>query len=163
MEYNTTTSRARIVPRSVFYDTDDWWNAMFICIVKHVPETVDCKYCLLYRRCRCTARNGCPYLAERIEAGTVKYVTVVKDMFRNPTTVLRWKQVNLIEDFLDTTRENEDHEKRFFRIWTEIETRRKRDTRQSFAVLHLLTSNEDIYQRAYTLSALKALTRVMFV
>lgn len=122
---------------------------MFICTFKHTPETVDCKYCLLYYYRRCTAKSGCPYLAERIEAGAVDYGTVVRDMFRSPTTVLRWRLVNLIEDFPDTMWENKDHEKRFFRIWTEIGSHKRRDTPQFFAALYLLTSNEDVYCRAY--------------
>lgn len=122
---------------------------MFICTFKHTPETVDCKYCLLYHHRRCTSKNGCPYLAERIEAGAVDYGTIVRDMFKSPTTVLRWRLVNLIEDFPNTMWESKDHEKRFFRIWTEIGTRKRRDTPRFFAALYLLTSNEDVYYRAY--------------
>ena len=77
------------------------------------------------------------------------YGTVVRDMFKSPTTVLRWRLVNLIEDFPDTMWESKDHEKRFFRIWTEIGTRKRRDTPRFFAALYLLTSNEDVYCRAY--------------
>lgn len=63
---------------------------MFICTFKYTPETVDCKYCLLYCHRRCTAKNGCPYLAERIEAGAVDYATIVRDeIWEMPTCLPR--------------------------------------------------------------------------
>ena len=49
---------------------------------QYKPEDVDCKYCAEWRHRRCQAA-GCPWLAERIEAGTVSYATVILKMFRN--------------------------------------------------------------------------------
>ena len=39
---------------------------------QYKPEDVDCKYCAEWRHRRCQAA-GCPWLAERIEAGKVSY------------------------------------------------------------------------------------------
>ena len=49
---------------------------------KYKPEDVDCKYCAEWRHWRCQAA-GCPWLSERIEAGTVGYVTIVLKLFRH--------------------------------------------------------------------------------
>ena len=46
---------------------------MFICTFKYKPEDVDCALCAEYAHHRCTAESGCPYIAERIEAGVVDY------------------------------------------------------------------------------------------
>ena len=49
---------------------------------RYKPEDVDCKYCAEWRHRRCQAA-GCPWLAERIEAGKVSYATVILKLFRN--------------------------------------------------------------------------------
>lgn len=49
---------------------------------QYKPEDVDCKYCSEWRHRRCQAA-GCPWLAERIEAGKVSYATVILKLFRN--------------------------------------------------------------------------------
>lgn len=49
---------------------------------QYKPEDVDCKYCAEWRHRQCQAA-GCPWLAERIEAGKVSYATVILKLFRN--------------------------------------------------------------------------------
>lgn len=49
---------------------------------QYKPEDVDCKYCAEWRHRRCQSA-GCPWLAERIEAGKVSYATVILKLFRN--------------------------------------------------------------------------------
>ena len=49
---------------------------------QYKPEDVDCKHCAEWRHRRCQAA-GCPWLAERIEAGKVSYATVILKLFRN--------------------------------------------------------------------------------
>ena len=49
---------------------------------QYKPEDVDCKYCAEWRHRRCHSA-GCPWLAERIEAGKVSYATVILKLFRN--------------------------------------------------------------------------------
>ena len=39
-----------------------------------------CEYCVEWRHRRCQA-NGCPWLAERIEAGVVSYASAVRELF----------------------------------------------------------------------------------
>lgn len=46
---------------------------MYINTFKYTPEDVDCKLCTEYvKKFGCTA-CGCPWMAERIEAGVVSY------------------------------------------------------------------------------------------
>lgn len=46
---------------------------MYINTFKYTPEDVDCKLCTEYvKKFGCTA-CGCPWMAERIEAGVVGY------------------------------------------------------------------------------------------
>ena len=47
---------------------------------QYKPEDVDCKYCAEWRHWRCQAA-GCPWLAERIEAGTVSYAGMILKLF----------------------------------------------------------------------------------
>lgn len=44
------------------------------------PEDVACEYCVEWRHRRCQA-VGCPWLAERIEAGVVSYASAVRELF----------------------------------------------------------------------------------
>ena len=44
------------------------------------PEDVACEYCVEWRHRRCQA-VGCPWLAERIEAGVVSYAAAVHGLF----------------------------------------------------------------------------------
>ena len=44
---------------------------MFICTFRYKPEHVACHLCTEYSRKRGCTAQGCPWLAERIEAGVV--------------------------------------------------------------------------------------------
>ena len=44
------------------------------------PDDVACEYCVNSRRRRCRI-TGCPWLAERIEAGVVSYASAVQELF----------------------------------------------------------------------------------
>lgn len=48
---------------------------------KYTPEDVKCEYCTEYRKRRCGAAHGCPWLAERVEAGVVGYKEAVTETF----------------------------------------------------------------------------------
>lgn len=55
---------------------------MYINTFKYTPEDVDCKLCTEYvKKFGCTA-CGCPWMAERIEAGVVSYAEVVRQTLR---------------------------------------------------------------------------------
>lgn len=46
----------------------------------YTREDVACEYCVSSRRRRCRV-TGCPWLAERIEAGVVSYASAVRELF----------------------------------------------------------------------------------
>lgn len=55
---------------------------MYINTFKYTPADVDCKLCTEYvKKFGCTA-CGCPWMAERIEAGVVGYAEVVRQMVK---------------------------------------------------------------------------------
>lgn len=123
---------------------------MFICTFKYRPEDVDCHLCTEYAQRRCRAETGCPYIAERIEAGVVGYEEVIWDTFKPPVpTMLRWRLRHLIDHYSGCMWQGAAHERRFRQMQAIMGTRRKRDTPQFFAALYLLTANEDITRRAY--------------
>ena len=54
---------------------------MYINTFKYTPADVDCKLCTEYvKKFGCTA-CGCPWMAERIEAGVVSYAAAVRWLF----------------------------------------------------------------------------------
>ena len=54
---------------------------MYINTFKYTPADVDCKLCTEYiKKFGCTA-CGCPWMAERIEAGVVGHAEGVRQMF----------------------------------------------------------------------------------
>jgi len=130
---------------------------MYICTFKYAAADVDCRFCTAYIHRRCAAADGCPFIAERIEAGAVDYGEVIRDTFKRPPAILRWRLRYLIEHFGDSMWESEKHEQRFHRIWAELGTRKKRDTPRFFAALYLLTANDDIWHRAYNLYSIEGI------
>lgn len=135
-----------------------WRFVMFICTFKHTPETVDCTLCTEYAHRRCTVKGGCPYIVERIEAGVVDYGEVVRDTFKRPSAILRWRLRHLVEHFEATMWASENHKKWFYQMWAEMGTRKKRDTPRFFAARYLLTANEDILRRAYNAFGVDGIT-----
>ena len=142
-----------------FVIPEEFWRIiMYICTFKYTPEDVDCKLCTEYSRRGCTAVGGCPYIAERIEAGVVDYGEVVRATFQNPSAMLRWRMRHLVEHYEAPMWANENHERRFYRMWAEMGTRKRRDMPRFFAALYLLTANEDIWRRAYNAFSVDGIT-----
>lgn len=71
---------------------------MYINTFKYTPADVDCKLCTEYvKKFGCTA-CGCPWMAERIEAGVVGYAEVVRQMFPHDKRLMA-RLEPLIRDF----------------------------------------------------------------
>lgn len=120
---------------------------MYINTFKYRPEDVDCKLCTEYsKKTGCTA-NGCPYLAERMEAGVVGYAEAVMETFaRNRSLHSRLDQ--LIRQFPGNLWEDERHRRHMDWQRTVLGCRPKRDTPQFFAAMYLITATETLYARA---------------
>mgnify|MGYP006939893933 CR=1 FL=1 len=94
---------------------------------QYKPEDVDCKYCAEWRHRRCHSA-GCPWLAERIEAGKVSYATVILKLFRNV------KDADIV--------------RRFGQLLQSIGFGAWRDPR-CFSALYLFGSNRTLLKRAW--------------
>ena len=120
---------------------------MYINTFKYTPEDVDCKLCTEYvKKFGCTA-CGCPWMAERIEAGVVSYAEVVRQMFPHDKRLMA-RLEPLIRDFPGMLWKDERHRQRMEGVKIHLGHSKRRDTPAFFAVMFLFTSDEDIYRRA---------------
>lgn len=120
---------------------------MFINTFRYTPEDVDCRLCTAFiRKDGCTAPR-CLYLAERIEAGVVGYDELLRESFP-ADSVFRWRLRMLLETFDGTLWQNEKHVRRMETQQAVNRYYKRRDTPKYYAVLYLLTSDNDVYRRA---------------
>ena len=120
---------------------------MYINTFKYRPEDVDCTLCTEYsKKTGCTAK-GCPYLAERMEAGVVGYGEAVMETFAHNRS-LHPRLGQLIRQFPGSLWEDEAHRKRMDWQRTVLGIRPKRDTPQFLAAMYLITATETLYARA---------------
>ena len=110
-------------------------------------EDVDCKLCTQYvsksKPCRAL---GCPWLAERIEAGAVTYATAVCTAFQN-TPLLLPRIYILFRDGGPRIWNDEKHQWRMEQVTIRQGYSKKRDSHAYYAALYLLTSSAELYQR----------------
>lgn len=120
---------------------------MYINTFKYRPEDVDCKLCTEYsKKTGCTA-NGCPYLAERMEAGIVGYGEAVMETFSHCRS-LQPRLTRLIRHFPGSLWEDGEHRRRMDWQRAVLGCRPKRDTPQFIAAMYLITATETFYAHA---------------
>lgn len=113
---------------------------------KYTPDEVRCELCTEYaKKTGCTAK-GCPWLAERVEAGVVGYKEAVTESFAQ-SPLLSIRLGFQVRRFSGSLWENEDHSRRMDYMKAVMGFRRKRDTPKYYAAMYLLTSNRDIFER----------------
>lgn len=122
---------------------------MYICTFKYTPEDVDCQFCTLYFHRRCTAKGGCPFLAERIEAGVADYAEIIHDTFKSSSVILAARLRQLLNSYCGPAWEDEQHYRRFARMLAEMGYGKGRNTPRFYAALFLLTASDSIWRRAY--------------
>ena len=116
---------------------------MYINTFKYTPADVDCKLCTEYvKKFGCTA-CGCPWMAERIEAGVVGYAEVVRQMFPHDKRLMA-RLEPLIRDFPGMLWQDERHRQRMEGVKIHLGHSKRRDTPAFFAVMFMFTSDEDI-------------------
>lgn len=116
---------------------------MYINTFEYTPADVDCKLCTEYvKKFGCTA-CGCPWMAERIEAGVVGYAEVVRQMFPHDKRLMA-RLEPLIRDFPGMLWQDERHRQRMEGVKIHLGHSKRRDTPAFFAVMFLFTSDEDI-------------------
>ena len=119
---------------------------MYINTFRYKPEDVDCKLCTEYRKkLGCTVK-GCPFLAERIEAGVVGYGDAVQNTLAHHTA-LAPRLTALIRLFPGTMWADARHKPRMEAFKARQGYRRHRDTPAYYAAMYLLTANEDLHRR----------------
>ncbi len=121
---------------------------MYINTFQYKPEHVDCRLCTKYagKKKGCTAQ-GCPWLAERIEAGVVGYEEALLDSFPHDPR-LGAKLRTAVQLFHGSLWLNEGHRQRMETLKAREGFRRKRDTPAYFAAMYLLTANDDLFLRS---------------
>lgn len=112
---------------------------------KYTPEDVDCRYCAEFIRGRCRAAK-CSWVRERVEAGVLSYREAVNEALdeRSP---IRFR-VQLILSLYDKSFfKDEAHLRRFERLKVALGYYKKRNTEAFYAVLYLLSSDEELLMR----------------
>lgn len=112
------------------------------------PADVACEYCVEWRHRRCQA-NGCPWLAERIEAGVVSYASAVRELFGGVADEAFIARLGLLVlHFRGSFWLDREHEFNTRLLLRSVGYGAWRDPR-FFAVLYLLGSNRALLKRAW--------------
>ena len=112
------------------------------------PADVACEYCVEWRHRRCQA-VGCPWLAERIEAGVVSYAAAVRELFGAlHVPELCWRLEWLIKGYDGSFWLNAEHEYNTRLLLRSVGYQAWRNPR-FFAVLYLFGSNRALLKRAW--------------
>ena len=84
---------------------------MYINTFRYTPKDVDCKLCTEYAKKRGCCAGRCPWLAERMEAGTVGYEQALLESFpvKSP---FRWRLHLLLDRFSGSLWRSEKHIRR---------------------------------------------------
>lgn len=112
------------------------------------PADVACEYCINSRRRRCR-ESGCPWLAERIEAGVVSYASAVRGLFggvENEALIQRLGQ--LVLHFRGSFWLSAEHEYNTSLLLRSVGYQAWRNPR-FFASLYLFGSNRGLLKRAW--------------
>ena len=112
------------------------------------PEDIACEYCVEWRHRRCQA-VGCPWLAERIEAGVVSYASAVRGLFggvENEALIQRLGQ--LVLHFRGSFWLSAEHEFNTRLLLRSVGYQAWRNPR-FFASLYLFGSNRGLLKRAW--------------
>ena len=112
------------------------------------PEDVACEYCVEWRHRRCQA-VGCPWLAERIEAGVVSYASAVRELFwgiRDEAFIQRLGL--LVLHFHGSFWLDSEHEYNTRLLLRSVGYQAWRNPR-FFAVLYLFGSNRGLMKRVW--------------
>ena len=112
------------------------------------PADVACEYCVNSRRRRCR-ESGCPWLAERIEAGVVSYASAVRGLFggvENEALIQRLGQ--LVLHFRGSFWLSAEHEFNTRLLLRSVGYQAWRNPR-FFASLYMFASNRALLKRAW--------------
>ena len=117
---------------------------MFFTTFHYKPEHMDCKLCKKYVKGKGCTADGCPWLAERIQAGAVDYAEAVREAFPHDGS-LNASLHTVIRCFTGSVFLSAAHRQRMERTKKRMGHRKRRDTPAYFAAMYLLTVNEQLY------------------
>lgn len=128
------------------------FSRLFLLEVKisyqYKPADVACEYCVNSRRRRCRI-TGCPWLAERIEAGVVSYASAVRELFGGIADEAFIQRLGLLVlHFRGSFWLNREHEFNTRLLLRSVGYEAWRNPR-FFAVLYLFGSNRALLKRAW--------------
>lgn len=118
---------------------------MYIRRFKYKPDDVDCRLCTEFKKRKCTL-EGCPWIAERIEAGVVSYAEAVMKVFSS-YGLLRHRLADLVDSYPGTFWIDERHRNRMEWFNHQLGYNPRRNTPAYYAALYLLTSSEELHRR----------------
>jgi len=116
--------------------------------MNYSPKEVTCCYCEYGTTHGTCTINLCQFIAERIEAGVVGYWEVVVDTFPRPSKLTR-RLNSLVRDFPGSLWADDRHQIRMEHIKLLRPFNRERDTPSYYAALYLLSSDQDLFDRAF--------------
>ena len=112
------------------------------------PADVACEYCVNSRRRKCRIM-GCPWLAERIEAGVVSYASAVRELFGGVADEAFIKRLgSLVLHFRGSFWLDREHEFNTRLLLRSVGYEAWRNPR-FFAVLYLFGSNRALLKRVW--------------
>ena len=112
------------------------------------PEDIACEYCAEWQHRKCQA-VGCPWLAERIEAGVVSYAAAVRGLFGGITDEAFIRRLGqLVLHFRGSLWLSAEHEFNTRLLLKSVGYQAWRNPR-FFAVLYLLGSNRGLLKRSW--------------
>lgn len=114
---------------------------------RYTPENVKCEYCTAYcgRKIRCRL-SQCPWLAERIEAGTVTYAEAVRSII--PKFCLYQDRIeHLFREYDGSFWLNNAHKNNMQWFNHQLGYVPGRNTNAYYAAMYLLTSNASLHRR----------------
>jgi len=114
---------------------------------KYEMEDVDCKFCTEYRgKKRGCAHAVCPWLGERIKAGTIGYEEALRDSFPHAPE-LEDRLHTAVQLFHGSLWLDEAHRQRMEALRAREGSNRRRDTPAYLAAMYLLTSEKETAKR----------------
>ena len=112
------------------------------------PADVECEYCVEWQHRKCQA-VGCPWLAERIEAGVVSYAAAVRGLFGGIEHEAFIQRLGLLVlHFCGSFWLNREHEYNTRLLLRSVGYQAWRNPR-FFAALYLFGSNSGLLKRAW--------------
>ena len=119
---------------------------MYIRRFTYKEADVDCTLCTEYRGKNRCPHSICPFIAERIEAGTVTYQEAIRSMIPSHCSMSR-RLPQLIQAYPNSLWGDPQHRHRMELFHNRLGYARRRNTPCYYAAMYLLTSNAEIHRR----------------